>query len=120
MYIFERAKVRKMNREITDIIELKQILEDHVAVLVYFYSDSCQPCIMLRPKIGKMIIDEFPKMKMVKINSMLYPDIPANWNVFSSPTIIVMFEGKEYIRKSQYISISELSDNIKRLYEMMF
>ena len=53
MIIFECAKVRKMNLEITDIIELKQILEDNVAVLVYFYSDSCQPCLMLRPNVDK-------------------------------------------------------------------
>jgi len=40
--------------------------------------------------------------------------------VYSTPTILVYFEGKEYIRESKYISIQQLEDKIRRYYDMIF
>jgi hypothetical protein len=54
------------------------------------------------------------------INAELFPATAASYGVFSSPTIIAFFEAKEYIRESKNISISELHDKIKRIYNMIF
>ncbi len=59
-------------------------------------------------------------MKLVFVNSAVNPEIPAQFGIFSSPTLLVYFEGKEYQRLSKYVSISQLEETIERPYSMVF
>lgn len=59
-------------------------------------------------------------MKLYFINSEKYPEITAEFGIFSNPTLLVFFDRKEYLRKSKYVSIPEMQQGIERLYEMMF
>jgi hypothetical protein len=51
---------------------------------------------------------------------MQHPELAGEFHVFANPTLLVFFEGKEYIRKSKYVSIPELQSEIGRLYGMIF
>ncbi len=106
--------------EINSKQEVLKILKTEVAALVYFYNNNCAPCISLRPKVEELINESFPKMKLVFVNSEKHIDITASYNVFSNPTLIIFFEGREYRRESKYISISQLSESIERPYNMIF
>ncbi|NQU34444.1 MAG: thioredoxin family protein [Bacteroidetes bacterium] len=106
--------------EINSKQEVLKILKTEAAALVYFYNNNCAPCISLRPKVEELISESFPKMKLVFVNSEKHMDITASYNVFSNPTLIIFFEGREYRRESKYISISQLSESIERPYNMIF
>ena len=99
---------------------LKETIKNQPGVLVYFYNDRCAPCVSLRPKVISLVEKEFTKIKLVFINSEKSPDIPAHYGVFSNPAILLFIEGREYLRKSKYISESELREDIGRLYAMAF
>ena len=103
-----------------EIEDIKTLIADRIAVLFYFYNDSCAPCKVLRPKVGDLIESDFPNIEFQLINAEQHPLTTAEYSVFSSPTILVVFEGKEYIRESKNISISELHDKIERYYKMIF
>ena len=90
---------------ITTKEELIQLVKESPALAIYFFNDNCAPCISLRPKVAE---------------SLAFPEIPASFNVFSNPALLVFFEGKEYIRKSKYMSIPELHSEIERIYKMVF
>jgi thioredoxin 1 len=109
-----------MKTEITSQNALDQLNSNSPALLLYFYNDSCAPCVALRPKVETMITEEFPKMSYSYINAAQYPELAASNGVFASPTIVVFFDGKETFRVSKYISIDELSGRIGRYYEMIF
>jgi len=96
------------------------LLKKEKGVLLYFYNDHCAPCHSLRPKIIHMQETAFPKMKLFFIDTERYPEIPAQHGIFSNPTILAFFEGKEYIRVSKYVSEHQLKENISRLYDMVF
>jgi thioredoxin-like negative regulator of GroEL len=100
--------------------ELQEIIQREDALIIYFYNDNCAPCISLRPKVKKMVKEEFPKMKIFFINSEKHPEMTAQHSVFANPTLLVFFDGKEFIRKSKYVSIPELSQSIERIYNLMF
>ena len=109
-----------MITEINSKQEVLKILKTEAAALVYFYNNNCAPCISLRPKVEELISESFPKMKLAFVNSEKYMDITASYNVFSNPTLIIFFEGREYRRESKYISISQLSESIERPYNLIF
>lgn len=103
-----------------EINDIQKVIAGNTAVVLYFYNDNCAPCKVLRPKVQDLVEKEFPLMKFVLINAEQFPATSASMGVFASPTLIVFFESKEYIRESKNISISELHDKIERIYKMVF
>jgi len=100
--------------------ELEIKIKETQGILVYFKNDFCGPCAALRPKVTDLMEQKFPKMEMVIVDSFTNPSMAGTYNVFGNPTILVFFEGREYIRKSKYISMPELHGEVERLYEMVF
>lgn len=109
-----------MKTEITTPEELEALNSTTPAALIYFYNDSCAPCVALRPKVEQMVNQEFPRMAHSYVNAAQYPALAASNGVFASPTILVFFDGKETFRVSKYISIDELAGRIERYYNLMF
>ena len=95
-------------------------LKEELAVLVYFSSEGCNVCKVLKPKVEELIKTKFPKIKLAYIKSDILPEVAAQNQVFTAPTILLFFDGREYIRKSRNIGLSELEQEICRLYSMMF
>jgi len=101
------------------INDLNLLIETKKGVVLYFKNDVCPPCLALRPKVEGLINSKFDELDFQIIDTVNYPELSNHFNVFSNPTILVFFEGKEYIRKSKYVSITELEKEISRLYEMV-
>ncbi len=100
--------------------ELDNLINNNIAAMVYFYSDKCAPCVSLRPKVLQMVEEKFPKISLAYVNSEINPALPAKFGAFTSPTLIIFFDGKEYRRESKYISIPQLTESIARPYDMIF
>ena len=100
--------------------EAVQFIENNEAALLYFFNDNCEPCKVLRPKVIELVQTTFPHIKTGFIDSEHSPAMASGFNVFSNPTLIVFFEGKEYLRASKYVSIPQLRQDIDRIYSLMF
>jgi len=105
---------------IQSLDELINLKENESILLGYFSTDTCSVCKVLKPKVAELIETEFPEIKIVYIKSDVFPEIAAKFQVFAAPTILIFFEGKEFIRRSRNIGIDELSGEIKRLYSILF
>jgi hypothetical protein len=75
---------------------------------------------VLKPKVKEMLTDSFPEIPMFYVDTVLTPDISAQHSVFTIPTIVVFFEGKEIIRKSRHIGVDQLQSEIERPYNIFF
>jgi thiol-disulfide isomerase/thioredoxin len=106
--------------EIQSYEEFLKLKEEEPALLAYFSTDACNVCKVLKPKVAELIQSEFPKIKLAYIKSDKSPELAAQNQVFAAPTILVFFEGREYIRRSRNIGIGELQNDIERPYSMMF
>lgn len=100
-------------KQLKDIINTK-------GIVIYFYNTTCSSCKVLRPKVRDMINQSFPGIEFREINVEEYPEITASASVYTAPVIIVYFEGKETLRESRYISLTQLEEKIKRYYSMLF
>jgi len=109
-----------MDKEITQLSQLQDVIKSNEALIAYFYSDNCAPCVSLRPKVEEMVEKDYPKMKLYFVNSEKHPEIRSEFGIFSNPTLLIFFDRKEYLRKSKYVSIPELKQGVQRLYDMMF
>ena len=108
-----------MFTEVKSLEEFNQLKEE-AALLAYFSTEACSVCKVLKPKVEAMVSAEFPEIKLAYVKSEVLPEVAAQNQVFAAPTILVFFDGREYIRKSRNVGVSELQEAIARPYELMF
>lgn len=100
--------------------EYDDFVKGNSASLVYISTPACSVCKVLKPKIVELIKLKFPKIKMGYVDSQKLPEVAAQNRIFSVPTIIIYFDGKEFIRKSRNIGLAEFCIELERPYKMFF
>jgi thioredoxin-like negative regulator of GroEL len=90
------------------------------AVCFYLSTQDCNVCKVLKPKVIEMIEKNFTQIQFCYIDLNEAKEISGQLSVFSVPTILVYFDGKETIRVSRNIHISELQNQISRYYNLIF
>jgi hypothetical protein len=75
---------------------------------------------VLKPKVIELVSEQFPEMDTAWIDIERSPAIAGQNRIFTAPTLLVYFEGKETLRKSRNISLNELENEIGRIYKLMF
>ncbi|MBC8005491.1 MAG: thioredoxin family protein [Verrucomicrobia bacterium] len=100
--------------------EFRSALAENKAVLAYFSTDACSVCTVLKPKVAHLIVENFPQIKTFYIQSDHQPELAAQNRIFTAPTVLIFFEGRETIRKSRVFSIEDLKREIQRPYFLLF
>ncbi|MGQ9643510.1 MAG: thioredoxin family protein [Ignavibacterium sp.] len=100
--------------------ELIKLTEKFTAVCFYLSTPQCNVCKVLKPKVIELIENEFPQLKFFYIDLNDAKEITGQLSVFTVPTILVFFDGKELIRTSRNISLEQLKEQIKRYYQLIF
>jgi thioredoxin-like negative regulator of GroEL len=90
------------------------------AVCFYLSTPDCNVCKVLKPKVIEMIGSDFPEMNFCYVDLNEAKEISGQLSVFSVPTILVFFEGRETIRASRNVHLEELREQIDRYYKMIF
>ena len=90
------------------------------AVCFYLSTPECNVCKVLKPKIIDMLENDLPGIIFCYVDLSIAKEISGQLSVFSVPTILVYFEGKETIRTSRNVHVEELSEHIDRYYKMIF
>ncbi len=109
-----------ITNELSQTLEtVKAMIVSEVGVVLYFSTINCGVCQALKPKIAHLISEHFPLLKFEEVKSNLNPEIAGYFGVFSASTLLVFFEGKEFLRKVRNMSIVELEQKIKRPYNLL-
>ncbi|QAA82749.1 thioredoxin [Aequorivita sp. H23M31] len=95
------------------------LVASEMGVALYFSAPNCGICVALKPKITQLISQKFPEIKFKEIASDQSPEIAAHFGVFSAPTLLVFFEGKEFSRNVRNLSLLELEEKLQRPYGML-
>jgi len=105
---------------IKSIDNFNEVVKNEAAVLFYFSHEQCSVCKVLKPKIRALLDEKFPQMPMYYSDTVKHGDVAAQNRVFSVPTVLVFFDGRESFRFSRNIGLQELEQAIARPYSMMF
>ena len=101
------------------IENINNIINENMAVMLYFSAPTCNVCHALKPKLLEAIEDNFDKFEVVSVDTSVEQEIAAHFSVFAIPTVLVFLDGREFLRKSRHMSIGEVISEIKRPYEIM-
>ncbi|MDD5157846.1 thioredoxin family protein [Sulfurimonas sp.] len=99
--------------------DIKKIIEENRAVMLYFSAPSCNVCHALKPKLVSAIESNFSEFKIINIDVSIEQELAASFSVFAIPTVLIFLEGSEFLRKSRHMSVDELIKEIRRPYDIM-
>ena len=77
-------------------------------ILVDFYADWCGPCRMLGS-----VLENINDIEILKVNVDKYPDIAQRYMVMSTPTLLLMDNGKVIKNNVGFMNEEELREFIK-------
>ncbi len=106
--------------ELNDLDQLNKLVAKTPALLAYFSTTECNVCKVLKPKVAELVNMEFPEIKLVYAEINQSPELAAQNRIFAVPTLVIYFDGKEFIRKSRNFGLDELRRELQRPYELMF
>lgn len=98
---------------------INQTLQSNDAVMLYFSAPTCNVCHALKPKLTEAIIGEFQTFVIESIDISETPEIASHFSVFAIPTVLIFFQGREFLRKSRHMSVGEVVEDIRRPYNLM-
>lgn len=90
------------------------------AAAIYFHSQACGVCNVLLPQLDEMLSSNFPNMPLFVINANESMDLCGKLTVFTFPTLLIFFEGKESFRYARNINVAALKETINRPYSLLF
>jgi thioredoxin-like negative regulator of GroEL len=98
---------------------INHTLNTNDAVMLYFSAPTCNVCHALKPKLTEAILNDFPTFVIESIDISETPEIASHFTVFTIPTVLIFFQGREFLRKSRHMSVGEVVDAIDRPYTLM-
>jgi len=101
------------------IQNIEKSIKENLAVMVYFSAPTCNVCHSLKPKLMEALDANFKEFVVERVDISVEEDIAPHFGVFAIPTVLVYLDGKEFLRKSRHMSVSDVISEIKRPYEIM-
>ena len=95
--------------------ELDELIKGDIPLVLYFSSASCHVCHSVLPQLIRLI-EGFP-VSFVKVKADEQPEICGQLLVFTVPTILVFYEGKEVLRESRFIDFNHIEKALNQILE---
>lgn len=109
-----------MMESIYNLETLQEKIEGEAALLIYFSTESCSVCKILKPKVSDLLSEHFPKMAACYVDTDKSPVLSGQHRIFTIPSILIFFQGKEHARLSRNIALHQLEDIIGKPYRLIF
>lgn len=96
---------------LTKLTEIEQTLQNNRLCLFYIKAPDCGVCNVMLNKV-EQLAGKYPLLCSFYTDITEEPLIAGQFLVYSGPTVLLMMEGKEVYRASQFINLQELEDKI--------
>lgn len=105
---------------IYDLDQLNEEIRTQKGLLIYFSNETCSVCKVLKPRVNELLGESYPRMQRYYVDIEKSPLIAGQFRVFTIPTLLIYFEGREHARLSRNIGLHQVEEAIQRPYGMVF
>lgn len=89
--------------------EFAAMLEEKGVILADFFATWCGPCKMIGPVIEQVAGKYADKVKVVKIDIDIEPELAAQYEVNTVPTIFVLKDGQVKAKESGFLPLPKIT-----------
>ena len=83
--------------------------------LIFFTSNTCGVCKVLKPKLLEAVQENFPKVGIRLVDVEEEEEFAGQSMVFTLPVVIIKVDGREMYRFTRSFSVYEVLEKLKRL-----
>ena len=98
-------------KHLTSIQDIDQTLAENHLCLFYIKAPDCGVCNVMLDKV-EHLADSYPSLCSFYTDIREEPLIAGRFLVYSGPTVLLLMDGKEIYRASQFINLEELGQMI--------
>ena len=102
---------------LTSIQDIEQTLKDNRLSIFYIKAPDCGVCNVMLDKVQRLA-DSHPSLCSFYTDIREEPLIAGRFLVYSGPTVLLLTDGKEIYRASQFINLEELEQTIIKYQEL--
>ena len=102
---------------LTNIQDIEQTVKDNRLCLFYIKAPDCGVCNVMLDKVERLA-DSYTSLCSFYTDIREDPLIAGRFLVYSGPTVLLLMEGKEIYRASQFINLEELKQTINKYLEL--
>ena len=102
---------------LTNIHDIELTLKDNRLCLFYIKAPDCGVCNVMLDKVERLA-DSYTSLCSFYTDIREEPLIAGRFLVYSGPTVLLLMEGKEIYRASQFINLEELKQTINIYNEL--
>ena len=102
---------------LTNIQDIEQTVKDNRLCLFYIKAPDCGVCNVMLDKVERLA-DSYTSLCSFYTDIREEPLIAGRFLVYSGPTVLLLMEGKEIYRASQFINLEELKQTINKYLEL--
>ena len=102
---------------LTSIKNIEQTQKDNRLCLFYIKASDCGVCNVMLDKVERLA-DSYTSLCSFYTDIREEPLIAGRFLVYSGPTVLLLMEGKEIYRASQFINLEELEQTINKYKEL--
>jgi len=96
---------------------LEQFMAEDEPFILYFSSKDCNVCQAVFPKLMNLV--EVYPIKAAKIYIDELVEIAGQSLVFTVPTVLIFYDGKEILRESRFIDFEKVERTLNLLNELI-
>ena len=106
-------------KHLTNMNDIEQTIAENRICLFYIKAPDCGVCNVMLDKVGQLAAD-YPLLASFYTDTTEEPLVAGLFLVYSGPTVLLIMDGKEVYRGSQFIDMQELKRKITQLTEVCY
>ena len=105
--------MKKRFLHLTNITDIEQTLSDNRLCMFFIKAPDCGVCNVMLERVGELA-EKSPSLRSFYTDIREEPMIAGRFLVYSGPTVLLLMDGKEVYRGSQFINMEELERKINQ------
>lgn len=106
--------------QLESVAALQAFVTGYEAAAVYFSGENCGVCQVMEPKVRELLDSEFPRFVFARVATANAAELAAQHGVFTVPTLLIFFDGRESFRYARNFSLGQLRADLARPYQLFF
>lgn len=103
-------------KKIDSMEALDRFIDQKGFTFLYISRPNCSVCVSLLPQI-KDVMYTFPDIKTAYVNQEDMPEVAGKFNIFTVPVLILLLDGKEYLREARIVPIEPFREKLNKIRE---
>ncbi|WP_077604007.1 thioredoxin family protein [Oceanobacillus sojae] len=95
----------------------EEFLQNHALSFLFVSRPDCSVCHAVLPKLRELL-DNYPQIHLGHIDASKVEEVAEKFLIFTVPIMLLMIEGKEYIREDRFVRFDQLEEKLDQIYGM--